>query len=51
MCPRRRECGVVDVSGVRECHVKNKVLGLAAKGLETSDRRAIWREIVSESIT
>ena len=24
--------GVVGVSGVRECHVKNKVLGVAAKG-------------------
>jgi hypothetical protein len=39
------------VSGVRECHVKNKVLGVEAKGLGTSDRRAIWREIVTESIT
>lgn len=43
--------GVVGVSGVRECHVKNTVLGVAAKGLGTSDRRAIWREIVTESIT
>ena len=41
--------GVVGVSGVRECHVKNKVLGVAVKGL--ADRRAIWREIVTESIT
>jgi hypothetical protein len=43
--------GVVGVSGVRDCDVKKKVLGVAAKGLGTSDRRAIWREIVTESIT
>lgn len=38
--------GVMGVSGVRECHVKNTVLGVAVKGLGASDRRAIWREIV-----
>jgi hypothetical protein len=45
------DVGVVCVSGVRGCRVKNKVLGGAAKGLETSDGRAIWRETVTESIT
>ena len=38
--------GVVGVSGVRECHVKNTVLGVVAKELGIPDRRAIWGEIV-----
>jgi len=42
---------VVGVRGVRECHVKNKVLGISAKGLGMPDRRAIWTETVTESIT